>query len=1169
MSPISMQFFDYNLADWQDPSLLKQLDEDFLNYLKQHNRQLHQKLQQYRLGEYDDNGLMISDIIIDAGQILDEYLAHFFQINDAVEQLSKQTLHHRPVFGFKKWFVLRRAKRRLNREEDLADFHSLNEWLQQQLPNNYQDEELAIGEYALSLLEDKQANAQAIEKLSQWCIQALKTEAGQTYVKGWSSFKLPKKRQYNRLIPLEVEAVTETESYQQLPSDHWRQRDGFHLTDHRMGQREVMSEIDYCIYCHKNEGDFCSKGFPEQKNDPDSDFRTNPLGNQLDGCPLEEKISEMHSLKRDGYELGALATVMIDNPMCPATGHRICNDCMKACIYQKQDPVDIPQIETRVLTDVLDLPWGVEIYDLLTRWNPLRRQQTKTAPYNGLKIFIAGMGPAGFTLAHHLLMEGCAVVGTDGLKIEPLPDYLINQPIEYFDNIKEDLANRLITGFGGVAEYGITVRWDKNFLKLIYLNLLRRPHFQVFGGVRFGGTVTVEDIWQLGFDHAVIAVGAGLPKALPAANSLAKGMRQANDFLMALQLTGAANEFSLANLQIRMPIVVIGGGLTGVDTATEAQAYYIKQADKTKQRYRQLCEYYGENAVRQQFNTENLQIIDEILQHAHAIEKERQIAEVEQREPDFISLLHAWGGVTIVYRRSVQESPAYISNHEELAKAFEEGIFYREGLQPVGAELDEFGAVKALRCHQRVLNEEGNWLDSDEAATIQARSILVATGARPNVAYNFEHQGTFEKEDGQYRRFEIVDDEPQVAPKPRSVKSPNFGPFTSYHNDNNQFVSFVGDTHPVFHGTVVKAIASAMRTYPKIMELFGEQALQTTDEMDYDYFAERIREAFDTYVHTIKRRSDDIIELTIKAPMAAKSYQPGQFFRIQNLATHAPSSQLAQLQMEPLALSGFNVDRNQGLITAMVMEKGASSRLCATLKPGDPIACMGPTGVRSKIPKDYQNIVVIGNQLGLAYMRAVGPSLQAQGNRVIFIGYFANALEVYCQQEIEDCTDQIYWLVNNDDSTSIIPQRAHDYSLKGDLAQAFQHYQYHSHPLFPIDDIDRITVIGGANTLKEFQHLRQHYLQSALKHDVKVFGSIYSTMQCMLKGVCAQCLQWQIDPETGQRTKAVFACSWQDQPLELVDLTNLDERLAQNAAVECLTNQWLDYVFDQETIPST
>ena len=61
--------------------------------------------------------------------------------------------------------------------------------------------------------------------------------------------------------------------------------------------------------------------------------------------------------------------------MCPGTGHRICNDCMKACIYQKQEPVNIPQIETGVLTDVLDLPWGFEIYGLLTRWNPLNIQR--------------------------------------------------------------------------------------------------------------------------------------------------------------------------------------------------------------------------------------------------------------------------------------------------------------------------------------------------------------------------------------------------------------------------------------------------------------------------------------------------------------------------------------------------------------------------------------------------------------------------------------------------------------------------------------------------------------------------------------------------------------------------------------------------------------------------
>ena len=49
---------------------------------------------------------------------------------------------------------------------------------------------------------------------------------------------------------------------------------------------------------------------------------------------------------------------VVDNPMVPGTGHRICNDCMKACIFQKQEPVNIPQAETGVLTDVLGTAAG-------------------------------------------------------------------------------------------------------------------------------------------------------------------------------------------------------------------------------------------------------------------------------------------------------------------------------------------------------------------------------------------------------------------------------------------------------------------------------------------------------------------------------------------------------------------------------------------------------------------------------------------------------------------------------------------------------------------------------------------------------------------------------------------------------------------------------------------
>ena len=334
----------------------------------------------------------------------------------------------------------------------------------------------------------------------------------------------------------------------------------------------MLCEVDHCIYCHDRDNDTCAKGMPNKK---EGGFKTNALGVAVTGCPLGEKISEMHVVKRQGDNIGALALIVIDNPMCPGTGHRICNDCMKGCIYQKTEPVNIPQIETNVLTEVLALPWGFEIYALLTRWNPLNAQRPHMLPYNGRKVLVAGLGPAGYTLAHYLLNEGFAVVGIDALKLEPLPAALTGsmsappRPVRDFKSLYEDLDQRTVNGFGGVAEYGITVRWDKNFLKVIYLTLLRRRTFRAYGGVRFGGSVTLDDAWTLGFDHVALATGAGKPSIIGLKNNLIRGIRKASDFLMGLQLTGAAKDASLANLQVRLPAGVIGGGLTAVDTATE------------------------------------------------------------------------------------------------------------------------------------------------------------------------------------------------------------------------------------------------------------------------------------------------------------------------------------------------------------------------------------------------------------------------------------------------------------------------------------------------------------------------------------------------------------------------------------------------------------------------
>ena len=184
----------------------------------------------------------------------------------------------------------------------------------------------------------------------------------------WVSFKEPEKREISdALVPHETEDGGGFAVWQGRAAAR-RRRDGFALTDRRHGLRQALDEIDHCIYRHDRDTDSCSKGMRNRK---DGTYKVNPLGVKITGCPLEEKISEMHVVKRQGDSIGALALIVIDNPMRAGTGHRICNDCMKGCIYQKTEPVDIPQIETNVLTDVLFMPYGFEIYSLLTRWNPL------------------------------------------------------------------------------------------------------------------------------------------------------------------------------------------------------------------------------------------------------------------------------------------------------------------------------------------------------------------------------------------------------------------------------------------------------------------------------------------------------------------------------------------------------------------------------------------------------------------------------------------------------------------------------------------------------------------------------------------------------------------------------------------------------------------------------
>ena len=734
-----------------------------------------------------------------------------------------------------------------------------------------------------------------------------------------------------------------------------RERDSFALTDRRMDPRSVEQEIDYCLYCHERSKDSCSKGMHDPKGAANgAAFKKNPLGVALQGCPLEEKISEMHVMRRDGDVLGALALVCIDNPMCPGTGHRICNDCMKACVFQKQEPVNIPQIETRVLTEVLSLPWGIEIYGLLTRWNPLNVRRPYARPYNGKNVLVVGLGPAGYTLSHHLASEGFGVVAVDGLKVEPLDDRLTGRdglpptPIRDFSTLYGELDERILLGFGGVSEYGITARWDKNFLTVVYLTLARHKTLRVFGGIRFGGTVTLDDAWALGFDHVAIAAGAGRPTIIDMKNNLARGIRKASDFLMGLQLTGAYKKSSIANLQVTLPAIVIGGGLTAIDTATELLAYYIVQIEKTKERCDAFTRDQSPEALRAMFDDEEWGLLQEQLAHAVELAEERALADKEGREARVQQLLQKWGGVTLVYRRALADSPAYRLNHEEVEKSLEEGVRYVEHLSPTEAVLDERGNVIGVKFARK----DGSIVE------LPARTVCVAAGTSPNIVTYGEgvRRGTFRLDaKGQYFQAHAarLTEAGDVVVEPVSDASRGF--FTSYAR-GHRAVSFYGDNHPYYAGSVVRAMASAKDGYPHVVGLFPEIASlrpeeqPARDEALGALFA-KLDEALIARVVEVNRLTQTIVEVVVRAPMAARKFQPGQFYRLQNFESLAPVIDGTRLAMEGLALTGAWIDPDKGLLGTIKSSRWGVARGSARRSsPASRSSSWGRRGRRRRSP---------------------------------------------------------------------------------------------------------------------------------------------------------------------------------------------------------------------------
>ncbi|MEP6961855.1 MAG: pyridine nucleotide-disulfide oxidoreductase, partial [Acidobacteriota bacterium] len=359
--------FGFSFEDLYTREGIVRLDAAFLRHLQASDVSLRGRLGEARANPAALDRKPASELVIQLAPHVEDFIGELFGIGHELAELQERHNDLAPMNALKRKFVQKKAISGVTAQQ-ANDLNGMA--LEAELESLFGEPmtEASFTSHVTKWLEDEESHKPQLETAAKFGAWAALSEMGhEKYGHHSVLFRVPHKLDVHNLVPVETLVSSNGVSNQVLPEHHLRHREGFKLTDAGMNLAAGLDQANYCIKCHNQAKDSCSTGLREK----DGAFKTSVFGVTLAGCPLDEKISEMNLVKQNGNPIGALAIVTIDNPMAAGTGHRICNDCMKSCIFQKQEPVDIPQVETRSLKDVLDLPWGFEIYSLLTRWNPL------------------------------------------------------------------------------------------------------------------------------------------------------------------------------------------------------------------------------------------------------------------------------------------------------------------------------------------------------------------------------------------------------------------------------------------------------------------------------------------------------------------------------------------------------------------------------------------------------------------------------------------------------------------------------------------------------------------------------------------------------------------------------------------------------------------------------
>lgn len=248
------------------------------------------------------------------------------------------------------------------------------------------------------------------------------------------------------------------------------------------------------------------------------------------GCPVSIDIPKFIKEIADG-EFEEAAKTLAEYSALPAVCGRVCpqeTQCEKTCILTKRgESVAIGKLE-RFAAD-----WarkkGIEVY--------------KKQDSNGHKVAIIGTGPAGITCAGELAKWGYDVTMFEALH-EP----------------------------GGVLVYGIPeFRLPKEEVVREEIDNLRGLGVKIETNVVIGNTMTIEDIFDEGYEAVFIGSGAGLPRFMDIPGENLNGVFSANEFLTRSNLMKAYSDKAFTPIKKGGKVAVVGGGNVAMDAARTAK----------------------------------------------------------------------------------------------------------------------------------------------------------------------------------------------------------------------------------------------------------------------------------------------------------------------------------------------------------------------------------------------------------------------------------------------------------------------------------------------------------------------------------------------------------------------------------------------------------------------